>query len=316
MTSGWTLDDVTVRYGADIALDGVDLDIAEHETVVVLGPSGCGKSTLLRAIAGLEPLAGGRVLIDGVDAAERPPHRRGIGMMFQHHALFPHRDVAGNVAFGLRMQGAPRPDRAARVGEMLQLVGLEGYDRRDVATLSGGEAQRVALARALAPQPRLLLLDEPLGSLDRELRDRLTEELPRLLREAGIAAVHVTHDHDEAFAVADRLVVMSGGRVLRSGPPAEVWSDPAGEPAARVLGHRNIVTTPAGRRVLLPDAATLDPAGEVEVRVVSSRFRGDHHDVVFRGEQGELRFHLPEGPVPGSTVRLRIDPARVATLPD
>ena len=315
MTVRWALDDVTVRFGAAVALDRVSLDIADDRTVVILGPSGCGKSTLLRALAGLEPLSEGRVMIHGEDATGREPHRRGIGMMFQHHALFPHRDVGANVAFGLRMQRRTRPDRDARVADMLRLVGLEGYAGRDVATLSGGEAQRVALARALAPEPRLLLLDEPLGSLDRELRDRLAGELPGLLRAAGTAAVHVTHDHDEAFAVADRLVVMAGGRVLREGLPAEVWSDPGTEQVARVLGHRNVVTSRAGRQVLLPDAAVLDPGGDLEVQVVSTRFRGDHHEVVVMDvDLGELRFHLPTAPDPGSTVRLRLDPARVASL--
>jgi thiamine transport system ATP-binding protein len=178
-----------VRYGEVAAVDGVDLAVDDREVVCVLGPSGCGKTTLLRAIAGLEPPSGGRVTWDGADLGGVAPHRRGFGMVFQDFALFPHRDVFGNVAFGLRMAGADRAAQRARVDEVLALVGLEGYGPRSIATLSGGEQQRVALARALAPRPRLLLLDEPLGSLDRSLRQRLVVELRELLTTAGVSAV-------------------------------------------------------------------------------------------------------------------------------
>ena len=169
-------------------------------------------------------------------------------MMFQHHTLFPHRDVGRNIEFGLRMDGVPAPDRRVRVREMLDLVGLPGIERRDVATLSGGEAQRVALARSLAPGPRLLLLDEPLGALDRPRRDRLVDDLPGLLRAAGTTAVHVTHDHDEAYALADHLVVMDRGRIRRQGDPRAVFDDPGSATVARFLGHRNIVGTGPDRR--------------------------------------------------------------------
>jgi len=164
-----------------------------------------------------------------------------MGLMFQDHALFPHRDVAGNVEFGLRVAGMPADQRAHRVRRVLDLVGLPGFGDRRVDTLSGGEAQRVALARSLAAGPRLLMLDEPLGSLDRALRERLTAELGTLLRRLGQAVVHVTHDHDEAFALADRIAVMGGGRLVRVGTPAEVWADPRSVHAARCLGHENLV---------------------------------------------------------------------------
>lgn len=242
-----------VSFGAVTALAGVDLAVGAGKTVAILGPSGCGKSTLLRAVAGLQPLDGGRVLWDGADLAGMPVHRRDFGLMFQDHALFTHRDVAANVAFGLRMQGAPSEARRARASEMLELVGLGGFGPRSVATLSGGEAQRVALARALAPEPRLLMLDEPLGSLDRRRRDELAAELRRVLREVGVTVLHVTHDHDEAFAVADRVAVMLEGRVARIGAPAEVWRDPRRSDVARFLGHANVVevgpdgTVPWGR---------------------------------------------------------------------
>ncbi len=208
----------------------------------MLGPSGSGKSTLLRAVAGLQRLDGGRILLDGQDQAEVPTHRRDVGLMFQDHALFPHRDVAGNVGFGLKMRGDRRADIAERVGELLDLVGLPGTQDRSVSTLSGGEQQRVALARALAPSPRLLLLDEPLGALDRTLRERLVTELGDLFRELGQTVVAVTHDQAEAFALGDRVVVMDRGRVLQEGAPVEVWSRPATPTAARFLGYPNLTT--------------------------------------------------------------------------
>lgn len=252
-----------VSFGAVIALAGVDLAVGAGETVAILGPSGCGKSTLLRAVAGLQPLNRGRVLWDGADLAGVPVHRRDFGLMFQDHALFTHRDVAANVAFGLRMQGVPAEARRARADEMLELVGLGGFGPRSVATLSGGEAQRVALARALAPEPRLLMLDEPLGSLDRRRRDELAAELRRVLREVGVTVLHVTHDHDEAFAVADRVAVMLDGRVARIGAPAEVWRDPRRSDVARFLGHANVVevgpdgTVPWGRLDADPGMAVI-----------------------------------------------------------
>ena len=232
---------LTLAFDSVPVLDGIDLEVAEGEVVVLLGPSGCGKSTLLRAIAGLERPSAGRVWWGDEDLTVAATHQRGIGLMFQDHALFPHRDVAGNVEFGLRVTGMPADQRAHRVRRALDLVGLPGFGDRRVDTLSGGEAQRVALARSLAAGPRLLMLDEPLGSLDRALRERLTAELGTLLRRLGQAVVHVTHDHDEAFALADRIAVMGDGRLVRVGTPAEVWADPRSVHAARCLGHENLV---------------------------------------------------------------------------
>ena len=197
---------VTVRFGSRTVLDDVGLGVGDGEVVALTGPSGSGKSTLLRVIAGLEVPDAGRVTWDGVDLERTPPHRRGFGFVFQDEQLFPHLDVAGNIAFGLRMAGADRATRSARVAELLDLMGLAGFGGRSVAELSGGEAKRVALARSLAPRPRLLLLDEPLTGLDRDLHDRLTGELRRVLTATGTTAIHVTHDPAEAAAVADRVV--------------------------------------------------------------------------------------------------------------
>lgn len=213
---GLAVDRVTVRYRPSDRVPAVydaSFAIAPGEVVALTGPSGCGKSTLLRAVAGLEPLAAGTVRWDGDDLAGVPPHARGFGLVFQDGQLFAHRNVAENVAYGLRVQRVPRAERASRVAELLDLVGLPGAGPRAVTELSGGERQRVALARSLAPRPRLLLLDEPLSALDRALRERLAAELAVLLRETGTTAILVTHDEHEAEVVADRALRMHAGMV-------------------------------------------------------------------------------------------------------
>ena len=203
--------DVTVRFGERTVLQHVSLHLDAAEVVAVLGPSGCGKSTLLRVIAGLLRPDTGSVWLDGNDISLRPPHLRGIGLMFQDEQLFPHLDVAANVCFGLRMQRVPTAEAAQRVQQMLQLVGLPTFGERRVQHLSGGEAKRVALARALAPRPRVLLLDEPLTGLDRELHDRLVTDLGRVLAATGTTTLLVTHDRDEASALASRVVNWQSG---------------------------------------------------------------------------------------------------------
>ncbi len=218
---------VSMRFGAATALDRVDLSLERGEVLALLGPSGCGKTTLLRVTAGLETPSGGAVLLDGRDLAGVPPHRRGFGLVFQDYCLFPHLDVAGNVAYGLRMARWPRARVRDRVKQMLALVRLEGFERRSVLSLSGGEQQRVALARGLAPEPRMLMLDEPLGALDATLRAGLIAEVPRILKEAGATALYVTHEQDEALAVADRVAVMRRGTLLQCGTATDLVDHPS-----------------------------------------------------------------------------------------
>ena len=239
--SGLAADGIVVTYPAEArggtpttAVRGVSLTIAPGEVVALLGPSGCGKSSLLRAIAGLEPLSDGDVRWEGESVASMPVHKRGFGLMFQDGQLFVHRDVAGNVAYGIHE--LPGAEQEARVAELLELVGLSGFDHRRVTSLSGGERQRVALARSLAPRPRLLLLDEPLSALDRNLRERLAEDVAQILRAAGTTALYVTHDHVEARAVADRVGVMLAGELARIGTPSEVWGSPGSEAVSEFLG--------------------------------------------------------------------------------
>ncbi|MBI1299103.1 ATP-binding cassette domain-containing protein [bacterium] len=236
-----TLTNIHKQYAAAAVLSAVDLAVEDGEIVCLLGPSGCGKTTLLRIVAGLEQADQGDLRIDGEDLTLIPVHRRRFGLMFQEFALFPHMTVADNIAFGLRMAGADRATITRRVDEMLALVDLDGYGDRSVFALSGGERQRVALARSLAPNPRLLMLDEPLGSLDRTLREELMTELRRILKRVGVTALYVTHDQQESFAVADRVVVMNAGRIEQIGAPQQVYARPATSFVARFLGLTNLI---------------------------------------------------------------------------
>ncbi len=318
------VDGLSVSYGSLAAVSGVDLTIADGEVVALLGPSGCGKSTLLRAVAGLVPPTAGTVSWDGADLAGTPVHRRGFGLVFQDGQLFPHRDVAGNVAFGLRMRRVEREAREKRVTELLDLVGLAGYADRRVTELSGGEQQRVALARALAPRPRLLLLDEPLSALDRALREQLAVDLARLLREAGATALVVTHDHDEAFTLADRVAVMRAGRIVQVGAPTQVWQRPADVATARFLGCGKVLHPDAAERLvgvharvgLRATALRTDRAGRIEAEVLERVHRRDHVRLLVRldGEDFEAVAPVAEPPSPGDRVTLSVDQDGVAVI--
>ncbi|WP_020670474.1 ABC transporter ATP-binding protein [Amycolatopsis nigrescens] len=329
---------LTVHYGSFVAVRDAALDIADGEVLALLGPSGSGKSTLLRAITGLEPVAAGQVRWDGADLAGLPVHRRGFGLVFQDGQLFPHRDVAGNIAFGLRMHGVPKGEHAERVERLLDLVGLAGYQRRRVTELSGGEAQRVALARALAPEPRLLLLDEPLSGLDASLREQLAIDLAELLRNAKITALLVTHDQEEAFTLADRVAVLEAGEIRQAGAVPEVWRNPVDDSVAAFLGVTTILTARAADGVLrcplgevpvdwVADGEVrlgLRPAGlrvaeaGISGEVLSRVHRRDHARLVVRPDGGSSTVDAiaPVSAVinPGDKVRLAIDVDGVAVI--
>lgn len=306
--TGLEIDHISRRFDRTIAVQNVSFQVARGEVVAVLGPSGCGKSTVLSIVAGLLAPDTGEVRWDGQSLANMPAYQRGFGLMFQDFVLFPHRDVFENVAFGLQMARLPADEIHKRVNEVLDLVGLPGFGKRDVNTLSGGEQQRVALARSLAPHPRLLMLDEPLGALDRALRERLVEDLRLILRRMHQTALYVTHDQEEAFVLADRVVLMNAGRVEQIGTPAELYNQPASEFVARFLGMDNIIP---GRRIcaadgcwvetalgrwpapdgasgpltvlLRPDAVHLDHSGDCSLS-------GTVNEVVFRGRSTRLEL--------------------------
>jgi thiamine transport system ATP-binding protein len=323
-----SLREISVSFDGRAAVDDVSLDLPDGQVLAVLGPSGCGKSTLLRAIAGLELLAGGRVTWDGADLADVPTHRRGFALMFQDGQLFPHLTVGRNVGYALRLRRAP--DVGARVEELLAMVGLEGYAGRLPATLSGGERQRVALARSLAVEPRLLLLDEPLSALDAGLRGRLAGELREILRTAGTTALMVTHDHEEAFTVADRLAVMRAGEVVQEGPIDQVWRAPVDPETALFLGYAHVLVDEAATAVLA--AAGRDGAPAVAIRrsalevVESGPLAGSVRSSRITPEQVRLVVDvdgvgvvdavspLDRHPGPGQRVELAVDPTRLALL--
>jgi thiamine transport system ATP-binding protein len=331
--------DLTVHYGSFAAVRDVRLDIADGEVLALLGPSGSGKSTLLRAITGLEASARGAVSWDGDDLGAVPVHRRGFGLVFQDGQLFGHRDVAANIAFGLRMHGVPRAAWAPRVAELLELVGLAGFERRRVTELSGGQAQRVALARALAPEPRLLLLDEPLSGLDAGLREQLAIDLADLLRRSKITALLVTHDQEEAFTLADRVAVLDAGEVRQEGAVRRVWRNPADDTVARFLGVTTfadgvatggVVRTPLGdvalpdvddgpvRLGLRPHALRVAESG-VDGEVVAAVHRREHVRLVVRLEKPTEATVDAVAPAAsdlraGDRVYLELDPDGVALV--
>ena len=336
-------------------LRGVSLVVSRGETVCLLGASGSGKSTLLRIIAGLEKASRGKVLWDGQDLQNVAVHRRNFGLMFQDYALFPHRSVAQNVAFGLRMQGLPDGEIRARVHEALEQVNMEAFANRRVTDLSGGEQQRVALARALAPRPRLLMLDEPLGALDRALKEDLAGELRSLLHKTQIPAIYVTHDQGEAFSLGDRLILLHQGRVEQAGSPEEVYSMPVSAWAAGFLGLSNLLagqiisleplraqtgagvftgvqaapmagasqgTLQVGMQVTLlfrPSSARLEGGGDnlIKGKVEDCFFAGQSFRMVLRLESGQqFSFFLNRRVDLGERIMLRVPEENIQFLMD
>jgi len=335
-----TLSNIAKTFpGGTQALLPTELEIAQGEIVSLLGPSGCGKSTLLRIIAGLEtPDPGAQIRFDGEDVTSVPVEKRQVGMVFQSYALFPNLSVRGNIGYGLKMQKLPGKEIDARVDEVVALCQLEPYAARPINALSGGQRQRVALARAFAPRPRILLLDEPLSALDAALRAQLRDELAQLLRRFGITAIFVTHDQDEAMAIADRVAVMSQGEVAQIGTPESLYRHPVTAFVARFVGDAMALSGRIEGNQLRLDGGTLplaasadglqafvraedvriDPDGPLSATVATVNFHGTHYRIGFTGVMAGPLFALHRGlsaPKPGETVRLAIAPEALITLP-
>lgn len=338
------LREITKSFADAPAVHNISLTLDEGQILCLLGPSGCGKTTLLRLIAGLETPDTGTIHFDGLNLAGIAPHQRNFGLMFQEFALFPHKNVGENVAFGLQMKRAIEIE--TRVREILDLVGLAGFEARDVNSLSGGERQRVALARSLAPDPRLLMLDEPLGALDRALRERLMVEIRQILKAVGLTTIYVTHDQTEAFALADRVAVMNQGHIEQDAIPEELYYQPATPFAAKFLGFANLIEatcvaddqieTPfgvwpvatrshqIGEKVILlirPEAASLQPhpgAISIEGTLVSSLFRGRYYQITLAvsGQQVNFEMSLSELPSVRSQITLWLNPKMIQIYSD
>jgi putative spermidine/putrescine transport system ATP-binding protein len=334
---------VTRRFGDQAALDGLDLTIRGGEFIALLGPSGCGKTTALNCLAGLLPLSGGEIHLDGNRIDGLPPERRGFGMVFQNYALFPHLSVRRNVAFGLEMAGKPKQERAGKVDEVLDLVGLQPHAEKYPAQLSGGQQQRVAIARAVVMEPPLMLMDEPLSNLDAKLRLEMRTEIRRLHQQLDLTTVYVTHDQEEALSLADRLVLLRDGVVEQIGPPEELYPQPASAYVAGFMGYRNLLEMEvdegasnghvsvgakgvklrgtdrrdgSGTRVICAirpeDLHPGEGPNAVEAKVVVVEYRGQEHAVEAVTEQGTaLHLLSADRLVPGDAVTLTADPERV-----
>jgi spermidine/putrescine transport system ATP-binding protein len=330
--------DIYKSYAGALLLKGISFRVDAGETICLLGSSGSGKSTLLRIIAGLEQAESGSVGWDGQDLSATPAHLRNFGLVFQDYALFPHLNVTENVAYGLKMRGVLPDEIAARTNEALEVVNLHGFERRRVTDLSGGEQQRVALARALAPRPRLLMFDEPLGALDRSLREQLLDELRNILHNSGIPAIYVTHDQEEAFALADRILLLHEGLIVRNDTPAEVYARPGSAWAAEFMGLGNVL---AGRvlgqgcvetslGVLHSDSAhrySRDESVSLLIRPEAvcagegeNSFSSRVADVIFVQQkfkvtmENDLYFYLSEAPDVGQELVMHIPSAAVECL--
>lgn len=305
-----SLTDVTLSYGQTVAVPNLNLDIKEGELIALLGPSGCGKTTSMRAIAGLLTPSGGRIMIDGRDVTRTPANKRGIGLVFQSYALFPHLSAFENVAFGLRLKKMAAAEIRRKTEAGIATVGLTGFETRKPAEMSGGQQQRLALARSLVMEPKVLLLDEPLSNLDARLRLEMRNELQRVQKQTGITMVFVTHDQSEALALADRIVLMKDGKVEQTGTPAELYARPNTVFAADFMGFENIFRVEGGELVSDHGRAPMDfdatgtvlawrPSGVVvgtgrhTGRVVSSSFAGGHREYVLDSDLGPIKADAP-----------------------
>jgi len=291
------LNSITKSYNNKPLLDNISFTVAEGETVCLLGASGSGKSTLLRIIAGLESPDSGLISFGGVDLASTPPHLRDFGLVFQDYALFPHLNVNDNVAFGLKMRRMRQDEISQRVASSLELVNLKGFVQRSVNDLSGGEQQRVALARALAIRPRLLMFDEPLGALDRTLREGLLNGLRSILQKTKVPAIYVTHDQEEAFAIADRVMILHNGNIIRAGTPADVWANPQSAYVAEFLGLGNVIEGEVKGKIKSGEWKVESSVGEFVVMCKHKHSKGE-------------KVHLLARPIAEQNNRWSSSPAR------
>lgn len=327
------LRNVVKSYEGTPLLTDISFTVADGETVCLLGASGSGKSTILRMIAGLEFPERGAILLNGLDLAQTPPHLRDFGLVFQDYGLFPHLNVFDNIAFGLKMRNVPAEEIKQRVGELIEQVNLSGFETRSIIDLSGGEQQRIALARALAPEPQLLMFDEPLGALDRSLKEDLLNEIRGILRKTNIPAIYVTHDQEEAFTIADRILVLHDGVIIRDGVPSEIWKDPQSAFVAKLLGIGNVIdgeVVPENKVKTMFGTFTLDCAKKVGEKIqlliqqspslLGEGRRGEGieqiqftvEDVLFKQDQfqvkarGGLVIHMKEAPQVGDVVTVQV----------
>jgi len=336
------IEQVNKNFGGNKVLDGISFDVLDGEILVILGPSGCGKSTLLNIISGLEPLDSGKVSWNNQALSGIPPYKRNFGLMFQDYALFPHMNVKNNIAFGLEMSNLPESEIIAKVESVLKLVGLEGFGERDVNELSGGEQQRVALARSIVPEPKLLMLDEPLGSLDRALRERLLKDLTKILRSTKQTTIYVTHDQEEAYSLADRVVVMNEGKVVQIGTPSQIYNQPANVFVARFVGLKNIydvevvngeIELPIGKvsvdekykghvnALIRPDTFSLRPdyKNMVTGKLFGVQFKGEVTKIEIAVGEHTMSVNLMSSdqlPETGSDLTLYYDPNRSIQIID
>jgi spermidine/putrescine transport system ATP-binding protein len=351
MSTAIDIRQVVKRYGSATALHGISLEIADNEFFTLLGPSGCGKTTLLRCIAGFEDVTAGEIRLFGQNIAGLEPNQRPVNTVFQQYALFPHMSVIDNVAFGLKMKGIGLSDRRARAGKMLDMVHLSDFADRLPTQLSGGQQQRVALARALAPEPKVLLLDEPLSALDLKLRQAMRVELKSLQEETGITFIFVTHDQEEALTMSDRIAVMSQGHIQQIGTARDIYESPVNRFVADFIGETNLlavqvdavsngiasVTLPGGHRITCPAATTATGAHHLSIRPerLSITAQGDLEvtveRVVYLGTDLQLLTRLPTGeefhirlqnsartevPAPGTRVSLHLEEGAARLLAD
>lgn len=329
------LTDIVADYGGEVVLDKINLDIHDKEFVTLLGPSGCGKTTMLRIIGGFVEPKSGDVFFDGKRINDLPPYKRPLNTVFQRYALFPHLNVFENIAFGLRLKKMPEKEIAQRVGEMLTLVNLAGFDKRGVNQLSGGQQQRVAIARALVNHPRLLLLDEPLGALDLKLRKGMQIELKKIQQSLNITFIYVTHDQEEALTMSDTVVVMKDGQILQVGTPQDIYNEPKNAFVADFIGesnilpgimHKDFLVEFAGREfdcvdqgfakreevdvVIRPEDIKVVPAiaGQLSGKVESVIFKGVHYEMIVDALGHKWMIHSTQSEEPGAVIGMNVDP--------